>query len=273
MCKVGIAIILFFQSLIGYGQQSDFFNAALPTLNKYFSKDETLHKRVNDFYDSLDSCHDTSTVDWLFGEQGEVSALLANNFEPNKIWTEGLTIEHVLINLNKFLPGFQFNETDAGDFHLLVYPNMQFIFDHASKHLLRGEPDETSLKIKGGFDIIFDAWSSVKHNYTTYCYDICCDCAQESALGSGLHSRLLTAILIYSAHSNLFAEALKEIKQGIKNDVLYTYAFSSPKKAILAEFFIIKPLLGLSEQEELIYEKKEMYLEETSEEDLHNYGR
>ena len=273
MYKVSIGIILFLQAFIGYTQQSDVFNAALPTLNKYFSEDETLHKRVNDFYDSLESCHDTSTVDWLFREQGEVSALLANNFELNKIWSEGLTTEQILKDLNKSLLGFQFNETDAGDFHLLVYPNMQFIFDHASKHLLNGEPDETSLKIKGGFDIIFDAWSSVKHNYTTYCYDICCDCAQESALGSGLHSRLLTAIVIYSAHSNLFSEALKEIKQGIKNDVLYTYAFSSPKNAIIAEFEILKPLLELSEEEVLIYEKKRIYLQKTPESVLHNYGR
>ena len=150
---------------------------------------------------------------------------------------------------------------------------MQFIFDHASMNLFRGEPDEIRLKIEGGFAIIFDAWSSVKHNYTTYCYDICCDCAQESALGSGLHSRLLIAIAIYNAHSNLFSEALEEIKQGVKNDVLYTYAFSSPKNAILAEFKIVKPLLNLNEEEELIYEKKRIYLEETSESELHSYGR
>ena len=84
---------------------------------------------------------------------------------------------------------------------------------------------------------------------------------------------MLIAIAIYNAHSNLFSEALEEIKQGIKNDVLYTYAFSSPKNAILAEFKIVKPLLGLNEEEELIYEKKRIYLEETSESGLHNYGR
>ena len=150
------------------------------------------------------------------------------------------------------LPGFELHISLYSDFELdefeylkeepeilNVHANMQFIFDHASKHLLRGEPDETRLKIEGGFDIIFEAWSTIKHDYTTYCYNICCDCAQESALGSGLHSRLLTAIAIYTAHSNLFSEALEEIKQGIKNDVLYTYAFSSPKKAILAEFDIV----------------------------------
>ena len=88
-----------------------------------------------------------------------------------------------------------------------------------------------------------------------------------------MHSKLLTAIAIYTAHSNLFSEALAEIKKGIKNDVLYTHSFSSPKKAILAEFAIIKPLLDLSKEEELIYEKKGLYLEETSEEGLRSYGR
>ena len=190
------------------------------------------------------------------------------------------------IQLSRSLPGFEFHislysDAELEEFEYLeeepelidVHANMQFLFDHASKYLLRGEPDETRLKIEGGFDIIFEAWSTIKHNYTTYCYDICCDCAQESALGSGLHSRLLTAIIIYTAHSNLFSEALKEIKEGIKNDVLYTNAFSSPKNAILAEFDIVKPLLELSEEEALIYEKKRIYLEETSESGLHNYGR
>ena len=269
-----ITLLISALSINSFGQKNT--NASVNAKNmltKYYPKNETLHKKVNDFYDSLASCHAPSTVDWLFREQGEVSALLASNFELNKMWSEGLTIEQILKDLNKSLIGFQFNETDIGDFHLLVYPNMQFIFDHASMYLLKGEPDETRLKIKGGFDIIFEAWSSVKHNYTTYCYDICCDCAKESALGSGLHSRLLTAIVIYSAHSNLFSEALKEIKQGIKNDVLYTYAFSSPKNAIIAEFEIVKPLLDLSEEESLIYEEKRIYLEETSESGLHNYGR
>ena len=81
------------------------------------------------------------------------------------------------------------------------------------------------------------------------------------------------ALKFINSVGNLFSEALKEIKQGIKNDVLYTYAFSSPKNAILAEFEIVKPLLGLSEEEALIYEKKRIYLEETSESGLHNYGR
>ena len=267
-------LLIIVLSINSFGQKNTNVSVnAKNILKKYYPKNETLHKKVNDFYDSLASCRDTSTVDWLFREQGEVSALLASNFELNKIWSDGLTIGQILKDLNKFLLGFQFNETDAGDFHLLVYPNMQFIFDHASMNLLRGEPDETRLKIEGGFDIIFEAWSSVKHNYTTYCYDICCDCAQESALGSGLHGKLLIAIAIYNSHSNLFSEALEEIKQGIKNDVLYTYAFSSPKNAILAEFEIVKPLLELNEEEELIYEKKRIYLEETSESGLHNYGR
>ena len=71
----------------------------------------------------------------------------------------------------------------------------------------------------------------------------------------------------------MFSEALKEIKQGIKNDVLYTYAFSSPKNAIIAEFEILKPRLELSEEEVLIYEKKSLYLQKTPESALHNYGR
>jgi hypothetical protein len=149
---------------------------------------------------------------------------------------------------------------------------MELILDQAHT-LMRSEPNATSMKIENAFKIIFDAWGPVKYGYTTYCYDVCCDCAQESALGSGLHSKLLTAIVIYTAHSNLFSEALTEIKKGIKNDVLYTHSFSSPKKAILAEFAIIKPLLDLSKEEELIYEKKRIYLEETSEEGLRSYGR
>ena len=258
-------------------------------INVYYPGDKTLYSNVITFYDSLATMSDTATVDWLFTEQEKLCGRLGNNFSINeKEGTKGLheTLEEAHIELSRSLPGFEFHislysEAELEEFEYLehepelidVHANMEFLFDHASKNLLRGEPDETRLKIEGGFDIIFEAWSSIKHDYTTYCYDICCDCAQESALGSGLHSRLLTAIVIYTAHSNLFSEALKEIKQGIKNDVLYTYAFSSPKKAILAEFEIVKPLLGLSEEEALIYEKKRIYLEETSESGLHNYGR
>ena len=41
----------------------------------------------------------------------------------------------------------------------------------------------------------------------------------------------------------------------------------------LAEFEILKPLLELSEEEVLIYEKKSLYLQKTPESALHNYGR
>ena len=253
-------------------------------LNLYYPGNKTLHDKVNDFYDSLARCRDASTVDWLFREQGELSALLSRSFEINeKEDSENfqIAIDEAYAKLSHTLKGFEFHmnvhsdaefeEVEYEDEHqnlLDVFPNMQLILDHAhscswrEKHML-----------ESGFAIIFAAWGPIKHNYTTYCYDICCDCARESALGSGLHSKLLTSIAIFTAYSNSFSEAFEEIKNGIKYDVLYTHAFSSPKKAILAEFAIIKPLLGLSLDEELIYEKKKIYLEETSESALHNYGR
>ena len=265
-----ITLLITVLSINSFGQKNTNVSVnAKNILKKYYPKNETLHKKVNDFYDSLASCRDTSTVDWLFREQGEVSALLASNFELNKIWSEGLTIEQILKDLNKSLLGFEFDQTYSGDFHLLVYPDIKFVLDHARENLMRGEPNETSMKIEKAFEIFFYAWGP----YTAYCYDVCCDCAPESALGSGLHIKLLSSIAIFTAYSDLFSEAFEEIKEGIKSDVLHTHAFSSPKKAILAEFAIIKPLLGLSAEEELIYEKKRIYLEETSEEDLHNYGR
>tara|TARA_B100001287_G_scaffold276518_1_gene287658 strand:- start:26 stop:847 length:822 start_codon:yes stop_codon:yes gene_type:complete len=269
-----ITLLITVLSINSFGQKNTNISDNVKyMLKRYYPKNEILYKKVNNFYDSLANCYDTSTVDWLLREQSELSALLASNFDLNKIVSEGLTTEQIVKDLNQSLFGFEFNETDAGDFHLLVYSNMQFLFEQTSKQLFRGEPDETRLKIEDGFDIVFQAWGHTKYDYTTYCYDICCDCAQESALGSGLHSRLLTAIIIYTAHSNLFSEALKKIKQGIKNDVLYTYAFSRPKSAIIAEFKILKHLLELSEEEVYIYEKKRIYLEETSESGLHNYGR
>lgn len=288
--KTIILLLITTLSISSFGQKSIDIDVDTETLlNVYYPGDKTLYSNVIAFYDSIAQMRDTSTVDWLFAEQEKLSERLGDNFSINE--KEGIkalheALEEAHIQLSHSLPGFEFHislysDAELEEFEYLeeepelidVHANMQFLFDHASKQLLRGEPDETRLKIEGGFDIIFEAWSSIKHDYTTYCYDICCDCAQESALGSGLHSRLLTAILIYTAHSNLFSEALKEIKQGIKNDVLYTYAFSSPKNAILAEFDIVKPLLGLSEEEALIYEKKRIYLEETSESGLHNYGR
>lgn len=288
--KTIILLLITTLSISSFGQKSIDIDVDTETLlNVYYPGDKTLYSSVIAFYDSIAQMRDTSTVDWLFAEQEKLSERLGDNFSINE--KEGIkalheALEEAHIQLSHSLPGFEFHislysDAELEEFEYLkeepelidVHANMQFLFDHASKQLLRGEPDETRLKIEGGFDIIFEAWSSIKHDYTTYCYDICCDCAQESALGSGLHSRLLTAILIYTAHSNLFSEALKEIKQGIKNDVLYTYAFSSPKNAILAEFDIVKPLLGLSEEEALIYEKKRIYLEETSESGLHNYGR
>ena len=288
--KTIILLLITTLSISSFGQKSMDIDVDTETLlNVYYPGDKTLYSSVIAFYDSIAQMRDTSTVDWLFTEQEKLSERLGDNFSINqKKGTKALheALEEAHIQLSRSLPGFEFHislysDAELEEFEYLeeepelidVHANMQFLFDHASKHLLRGEPDETRLKIEGGFDIIFEAWSSIKHDYTTYCYDICCDCAQESALGSGLHSRLLTAIVIYTAHSNLFSEALKEIKQGIKNDVLYTYAFSSPKNAILAEFDIVKPLLGLSEEEALIYEKKRIYLEETSESGLHNYGR
>ena len=288
--KTIILLLITTLSISSFGHKSMDIDVDTETLlNVYYPGDKTLYSSVIAFYDSIVQMRDTSTVDWLFAEQEKLSERLGDNFSINqKEGTKALheALEEAHIQLSRSLPGFEFHislysDAELEEFEYLeeepelidVHANMQFLFDHASKHLLRGEPDETRLKIEGGFDIIFEAWSSIKHDYTTYCYDICCDCAQESALGSGLHSRLLTAIVIYTAHSNLFSEALKEIKQGIKNDVLYTYAFSSPKNAILAEFDIVKPLLGLSEEEALIYEKKRIYLEETSESGLHNYGR
>jgi hypothetical protein len=288
--KTIILLLITTLSISSFGQKGVDIDVDTETLlNVYYPGDKTLYSNVIAFYDSIAQMRDTSTVDWLFAEQEKLSERLGDNFSINE--KEGIkalheALEEAHIQLSHSLPGFEFHislysDAELEEFEYLeeepelidVHANMQFLFDHASKQLLRGEPDETRLKIEGGFDIIFEAWSSIKHDYTTYCYDICCDCAQESALGSGLHSRLLTAIVIYTAHSNLFSEALKEIKQGIKNDVLYTYAFSSPKNAILAEFDIVKPLLGLSEEEALIYEKKRIYLEETSESGLHNYGR
>ena len=288
--KTIILLLITTLSISSLGQKSIDIDVDTETLlNVYYPGDKTLYSNVIAFYDSIAQMRDTSTVDWLFTEQEKLSERLGDNFSINE--KEGIkalheALEEAHIQLSHSLPGFEFHislysDAELEEFEYLeeepelidVHANMQFLFDHASKQLLRGEPDETRLKIEGGFDIIFEAWSSIKHDYATYCYDICCDCAQESALGSGLHSRLLTAIVIYTSHSNLFSEALKEIKQGIKNDVLYTYAFSSPKNAILAEFAIIKPLLGLSQDEELIYEKKRIYLDETSESELHNYGR
>ena len=252
-------------------------------LNMYFRGKKALHTRVINFYDSLFHCQDTSTVDWLFKEQGELSALLSEEFEiTEKEDSENYqnAIDEAHSRLTNTLTGFEFHinvhsdeEIDGGyennDQNLLdVFPNMQLILDRAHNCSWRVIPI-----LESGFEIIFDAWGTVKHDYTRYCYDICCDCAQESALGSGLHSRLLTSIAIFTAHSNLFSEALEEIKNGLKYDVLHTYAFSSPKNAILVEFEIIRPLLGLNEEESLIYEQKRVYLEETSEFDLHNYGR
>ena len=288
--KTIITLLITALSISSHGQKNiDIDVNTERLLNVYYPGDKTICSDVIAFYDSIAKMSDTSTVDWLFTEQEKLSERLNSSFainekEGTKEFHEALEEAHIL--LSRSLPGFEFHinlysDVELEEFEYIeqeanildVHPNMQFLFDHASKHLLRGEPSETHLKIEGGFEIIFEAWSTIKYDYTTFCYDICCDCAQESALGSGLHSRLLTAIVIYSAHSNLFSEALKEIKQGIKNDVLYTYAFSSPKNAILAEFEIVKPLLGLSEEEALIYEKKRVYLEETSESGLHNYGR
>ena len=288
--KIIIILLITTLSINSFGQKNmDGCGDIYSLLNIYYPGDKTIYSSVVAFYDSIAAMRDTTTVDWLFTEQEKLGRRLGNNFSINE--KEGYmdlheALEEAHFQLSRAIPGFEFqislySEVELEEFEYLeqepelidVHANMRFLFDHASKHLLGGELDETRLKIEGGFDIIFEAWSSIKHNYTSYCYDICCDCAQESALGSGLHSRLLTAIVIYTAHSNLFSEALKEIKQGIKNDVLYTYAFRSPKNAILAEFEIVKPLLGLSEEERLIYEKKRIYLKETSESGLHNYGR
>ena len=252
-------------------------------LNMYYPGNKTLHNRVINFYDSLMSCADTSTVDWLFKEQGELSMLLSEGFEINE--KEGSqnfnnAIDEAYTKLSNTMKGFEFHMNTHSDAEidgqyennsqnlLDVFPNMQLILDHAHNCSWRVMPI-----LESGFGIIFDAWGTVKHDYTRYCYDICCDCARESALGSGLHSKLLTSIAIFKAYSNLFSEALEEIKNGLKYDVLYTRAFSSPKNAILVEFEIIGPLLGLNEEELLIYEQKRIYLEETSETALHNYGR
>ena len=254
----------------------------------YYPGNISLHQKVNDFYDSLSNCRDTSMVNWLFTEQEKLGLLLSKNFvinEKKDSKNYQAAVDEAYKHLSRTLMGFEFHmnsyseaeleelEYEGKDQNLLdAYPNMELILDQA-RTLMNSEPNETSMKIENAFKIIFDAWGTVKYGYTTYCYDVCCDCAQESALGSGLHSKLLTAIVIYTAHSNLFSEALTEIKTGIKNDVLYTHSFSNPKKAILAEFAIVKDLLELSKEEELIYEKKRIYLEETSEEDLRSYGR
>jgi len=268
--KTSILTLLMIIAMNAFCQNtSDPLGETEKLLKTYYPDNKSLHHKVKVFYDSLASCHDTSTIDWLFTEQRNLSSLLARDFDPYNPLIPEYSIQQLLKDLNKSLLGFEFDQTYSGDFHLLVYPDIKLVLDHARRNLMRGEPNETSMKIEKAFEIFLYAWGP----YTAYCYDICCDCAPESALGSGLHIKLLSSIAIFTAYSDLFSEAFEEIKEGIKSDVLHTHAFSSPKKAILAEFAIIKPLLGLSAEEELIYEKKRIYLEETSEEDLHNYGR
>jgi hypothetical protein len=287
--KTTIFLLLTITSLNGFTQtKANSFNETKKLLDTYYPGNEMLQNKVMVFYDSLSSCSDTTTVDWLVKEQEKLSLLLSKNFvinEKEDSKNYQAAIEEAHKHLSRTLMGFEFHINSYSDAELEeleyegknqnlldAFPDMELILDQAHT-LMRSEPNATSMKIENAFKIIFDAWGPVKYGYTTYCYDVCCDCAQESALGSGLHSKLLTAIVIYTAHSNLFSEALTEIKKGIKNDVLYTHSFSSPKKAILAEFAIIKPLLDLSKEEELIYEKKRLYLEETSEEGLRSYGR
>ena len=287
--KTTIFLLVTLTSLNGFTQtKANSFNETKNLLDTYYPGNEILHNNVMVFYDSLSSCSDTTTVDWLVKEQEKLSLLLSKNFvinekEDSKNYQAAIDVAHK--HLSRTLMGFEFHINSYSDAELEeleyegknqnlldAFPDMELILDQAH-NLMRSEPNATSMKIENAFKIIFDAWGPVKYGYTTYCYDVCCDCAQESALGSGLHSKLLTAITIYTAHSNLFSDALAEIKTGIKNDVLYTHSFSSPKKAILAEFAIVNPLLDLSEEEALIYEKKRIYLKETSEEGLHSYGR
>ncbi|MAA57691.1 MAG: hypothetical protein CL855_04380, partial [Cryomorphaceae bacterium] len=198
--KAIILLLITTLSISSFGQKSKDIDVDTETLlNVYYPGDKTLYSNVIAFYDSIAQMRDTSTVDWLFTEQEKLSERLGDNFSINeKAGTKALheALEEAHIQLIRSLPGFEFHislysDAELEEFEYLeekpdlidVHANMQFLFDHTSKYLLRGEPDETRLKIEGGFDIIFEAWSSIKHDYTTYCYDICCDCAQESALG------------------------------------------------------------------------------------------
>ena len=284
--KTFITSLILFLSVSGFAQnKSALSTEAKMLLNTYYPGNKTLHRKVHDFYDSLANCHDTTTVNWLFNEQYELSQLLSESFDvdyENDSNVLYASLKEADKLLNATFSGFEFYDAinpafEQGYDHseikfvvenpLEVYPDMQIIRDLADHCTWKSNIDDL------GLEIIFDAWGSVKSDDTKFCYDICCDCAKESALGSGLHSKLLNSIAIYTAYSNLFAEALQEIKADVKYDVLHTSAFTSPKKAIIAEFELIKPLLDLTQEEELIYEKKRAYLEKTSEYSLHNYGR
>ena len=284
--KAFIISLIIVLSVSGFAQnKSALSTEAKMLLDTYYPGNNALHKKVNDFYDSLSNCNDTTTVNWLFNEQDEISYLLSESFDvdykndSNQLFTALIEAEK---QLNATFSDFEFYDAinpaleqgyDQSEIKfavqnaLEVYADMQIILDLAENCTWKTNIDDL------GLEIIFDAWGSVKSDDTNFCYDICCDCAKESALGSGLHSKLLNSIAIYTAYSNLFAEALQEIKADVKYDVLHTSAFTSPKKAIIAEFELIKPLLDLTQEEELIYEKKKAYLEKTSESDLNNYGR
>ena len=281
-----ITVLILILSVSGFAQnKSAFSSEAKMLLDTYYPGNDVLHSKVAAFYDSLANCGDTATVNWLFNQQEELSILLSDSFDVDYKNDSNVLFAALKVadkQLNATLVGFNFYDAIHPAFEqgydqseikfvvdnpLEVYSDMQIIFDLALSCSVESKVDDI------GLAIIFEAWGPVKHDDTNYRYDICCDCAKESALGSGLHSKLLNSIADYTSYSNLFADPLDEIKRDIKHDVLHTHAFSSPKKDIIAEFELIKPLLDLNEEEALIYEKKRAYLEETTESGLHNYGR
>ena len=80
--KAFIISLIIVLSVSGFAQnKSALSSEAKMLLDTYYPGNNALHKKVNDFYDSLSNCHDTNTVNWLFNEQDEISYLLSESFD------------------------------------------------------------------------------------------------------------------------------------------------------------------------------------------------
>ena len=259
-----VFIISFAFQLYSQGTPSTYKDAT-PLLKTYF-QDTAVHNRLKKFYRNLETCRDPKTVDWLITEQAKLCRLLTSSFDlgfdPGTDKTRSTAYE-TYQKLNTALPSFSFHE-GVGDFATVVHANFTPILE--ASQLNQSSIDDQGLKI------IIDAWGTTRFDYPNYSVLVCCDCPGQSELGSGLHSKLLIAIEGFKLDSDLFTEALEEIRLGVKQDVLYNARFTRSKQAILTELQYIGPLLKLTEAETIVYKNKKVFVEEATEDELHALG-
>lgn len=266
MIKNTFTVFLLVFSFNLYSQRiPSIYKDAAPLIKTYF-RDTTVHDRLQTFYQNLESCTDVKTVDWLVTEQSKLCRLLTSSFDlgfdPDTDETRNTAYE-VYQKLNGVLPSFSFHE-GVGDFSTVVYANFTPITEASQRN--QSFIDDQAL------EIIIDAWGTTRFDYPNYSVLVCCDCPGQSELGSGLHSKLLIAIEGFTMGSDLFAEALEEIRLGVKQDVLYNARFTRSKQAILAELQSIRPHLKLTEAETIIYKRKKAFIEEATQDELQEVG-